>query len=111
MNFIKWYFTTTWFHIVWILGLMVYSITWPSGLDKTIAVHFMALVFTVLTVGKFNYWLKNKRLKIDAAKDDLINVLDSQVIDLTMMSKIELGDDVIREIIRLRSIINQDNGK
>jgi hypothetical protein len=90
---------------------MVYSITWPSGLDKTIAVHFMALVFTVLTVGKFNYWLKNKRLKIDAAKDDLINVLDSQVIDLTMMSKIELGDDVIREIIRLRSIINQDNGK
>jgi len=43
----------------------------------------------------------------EKAKDELIELLYSQVIDLTMMSKIELGDDVIEEIRRLRSIINQ----
>jgi len=42
----------------------------------------------------------------EQAKDELINVLYSQVIDLTMMSKIELGDDVIAEIKRLKSLIN-----
>jgi len=31
----------------------------------------------------------------------------SQVADLTMMSKIELGDDVIMEIQRLKTIINE----
>jgi hypothetical protein len=43
----------------------------------------------------------------DEAKDELIEVLYSQVIDLSMMSKIELGDDVIAEIIRLKKIINE----
>lgn len=43
----------------------------------------------------------------EEAKDELINVLYSQVVDLTMMSKIELGDDVITEIKRLKSIINE----
>ena len=42
-----------------------------------------------------------------AAQQQLINVLMDQVIDLTMMSKIELGDDVIAEIQRLKSIINE----
>jgi hypothetical protein len=42
------------------------------------------------------------------AKDALIEVLMNQVIDLTMMSKIELGDDVIEEIKRLKEIINKD---
>jgi len=42
----------------------------------------------------------------EEAKDELINVLYSQVVDLTMMSKIELGDDVIAEIQRLKAIIN-----
>jgi len=42
-----------------------------------------------------------------AAQQELINVLMNQVIDLTMMSKIELGDDVIAEIQRLQSIINE----
>ena len=37
----------------------------------------------------------------------LINVLESQVMDLSMMSKIELGDDVIAEIKRLNEIINE----
>jgi hypothetical protein len=43
----------------------------------------------------------------EQAKDALIEVLMNQVIDLTMMSKIELGDDVIAEIKRLKAIINE----
>ncbi len=35
----------------------------------------------------------------------LIKLLEGQLIDLTMMSKIELGDDVIMEIKRLHKII------
>jgi hypothetical protein len=42
----------------------------------------------------------------EQAKDALIEVLMNQVIDLSMMSKIELGDDVIAEIKRLKEIIN-----
>jgi hypothetical protein len=44
----------------------------------------------------------------EEAKDKLIEVLMNQVVDLTMMSKIELGDDVIEEIKRLKEIINQN---
>jgi hypothetical protein len=43
----------------------------------------------------------------EEAKDALIEVLMNQVVDLTMMSKIELGDDVIEEINRLKAIINE----
>ena len=43
----------------------------------------------------------------EEAKDKLIEVLMNQVEDLSMMSKIELGDDVIAEILRLKSIINE----
>ena len=43
----------------------------------------------------------------EQAKDALIELLFNQVADLTMMSKIELGDDVIEEIKRLRAIINE----
>jgi hypothetical protein len=42
-------------------------------------------------------------------KDQLIEVLESQVMDLVVMSKIELGDDVIEEIKRLKSIIELEN--
>jgi hypothetical protein len=42
----------------------------------------------------------------EQAKTDLIDLLTNQIIDLTMMSKIELGDDVIAEIHRLKKIIN-----
>ena len=45
-------------------------------------------------------------LKI-ATQQQLIDLLYSQVVDLTMMSKIELGDDVIAEIKRLNKIINE----
>jgi hypothetical protein len=43
----------------------------------------------------------------DEAKDQLIQLLFTQVVDLVMMSKIELGDDVITEIKRLKEIINE----
>jgi hypothetical protein len=43
----------------------------------------------------------------DKAKDQLIQLLFTQVVDLSMMSKIELGDDVIAEINRLKKIINE----
>ena len=44
----------------------------------------------------------------EEAKDKLIEILTNQVMDLTMMSKIELGDDVIEEIKRLKEVINQN---
>ena len=40
-------------------------------------------------------------------QQELINVLYSQVMDLSMMSKIELGDDVIAEIKRLKGLLNE----
>jgi hypothetical protein len=43
----------------------------------------------------------------EQAKDALIEVLMNQVIDLSTMSRIELGDDVIAEIKRLKEIINK----
>ena len=43
----------------------------------------------------------------EKAKDELIKVLWWQVMDLSMMSKIELGDDVIGEIKRLQDVINE----
>lgn len=48
----------------------------------------------------------NKEDLINAQRE-LIKVLESQVMDLSMMSKIELGDDVIAEINRLRFLIHQ----
>ncbi len=40
-------------------------------------------------------------------QQELIDLLYSQVVDLTMMSKIELGDDVISEIRRLKRNIDE----
>ena len=48
-----------------------------------------------------------RKINKEEAKDRLIKVLYSQVVDLSMMSKIELGDDVITEIKRLKGIINE----
>jgi len=44
----------------------------------------------------------------EEAKDELIKVLYSQVMDLSMMSKIELGDDVIDRILNLKLMIIED---
>ena len=43
----------------------------------------------------------------DQAEDLLIIILYSQMVDLSMMSKIELSDNVIKEIKRLKEIINE----
>ena len=52
------------------------------------------------------YTQEEKEMNKEEAKDELIKVLYSQVTDLSMMSKIELGDDVIAEIKRLQDIIH-----
>ena len=40
-------------------------------------------------------------------QQELINLYEQQIMDLTLMSKIELGDDVINEIKRLKGLINE----
>jgi hypothetical protein len=50
---------------------------------------------------------QEEMVKIMNAQRELIDLLYGQVVDLTMMSKIELGDDVIAEIKRLKAIINE----
>jgi hypothetical protein len=42
----------------------------------------------------------------EQAKDKLIELYENQIADLVMMSKIELGDDVIEKIRELKKIIN-----
>ncbi len=44
---------------------------------------------------------------LEQKQDELINLLRNQVIDLSMMSKIELGDDVIQEWTRLKEEIEE----
>ena len=41
-------------------------------------------------------------------QQELIQLLENQVMDLVMMSKIELGDDVIAEIKRLKGLLNEN---
>ena len=45
--------------------------------------------------------------ELEQVQEKLIHLLKSQIVDLTMMSKIELGDDVIRELVRLQDKIKQ----
>ena len=45
--------------------------------------------------------------EIIKTQQELIDLLYSQVVDLSMMSKIELGDDVIKEINRLKGLLNE----
>jgi len=44
--------------------------------------------------------------EIIKTQQELIDLLYTQVIDLSMMSKIELGDDVIAEFKRLKELLN-----
>lgn len=48
----------------------------------------------------------NRATKTIEVQQELIDLLYGQVVDLSMMSKIELGDDVIAEIKRLKDSIN-----
>jgi hypothetical protein len=55
--------------------------------------------------------LKDKIEKLEktvSLQEEMINLLEGQVVDLTMMSKIELGDDVIAEIRRIKESIKQN---
>jgi hypothetical protein len=55
-----------------------------------------------------NNQIKIKNMtELEKTQEELINLLYNQVIDLTMMSKIELGDDVIKETVRLQTKIKQ----
>jgi predicted HAD superfamily Cof-like phosphohydrolase len=45
--------------------------------------------------------------KLEQKQQEYINLLRNQVIDLSMMSKIELGDDVILEALKLQSQIEE----
>ncbi len=47
----------------------------------------------------------------EEAKDKLIKLLYEQVMQLSIMSKIELGDDVIAEYQKLTKIINDTNNR
>lgn len=46
--------------------------------------------------------------EIIKTQEELIQVLEWQVMDLTMMSKIELGDDVIEKIKELNNNLNRN---
>ena len=45
--------------------------------------------------------------ELEKVQGELIELQRNQIVDLTMMSKIELGDDVIQEIVRLQNKIKQ----
>jgi hypothetical protein len=51
-----------------------------------------------------NYIFENNK----GAKDKLIELLEHQISKLILMSKIELGNDVIIEILKLKSEINME---
>lgn len=63
MKFFKWLIKTTWFHILWVIGLILFTLTWPSGDDKNIGITFLIIVLSVLIGGKYNYWNKNLKNK------------------------------------------------
>lgn len=42
-------------------------------------------------------------------QQELIDLYETQIADLVVMSKIELGDDVIEEIKRLKNLIRDNN--
>jgi len=49
---------------------------------------------------------KSSKQKI-RLQQELIDLYEQQIMDLTLMSKIELGDDVIEEIKRLKTELNE----
>ena len=63
MNFIKWYFRNSWFHLLVLIGGIIYMHTWEPQLDKTVGLYFFSIVLGVLTVGKFLYFNKNVKQK------------------------------------------------
>lgn len=45
--------------------------------------------------------------ELTIVQEELIDILNDQVIQLSMMSKIELGDDVIKAISDIKTRINE----
>ena len=86
---------------------MVEHDTWGKGLPK-IYMDKKGNIVEHWKDGTINI-IKHKDMTKEQAKDELIEVLMNQVTDLTMMSKIELGDDVIAEIVRLKELLNDNN--
>jgi hypothetical protein len=78
-----------------------WDVTLNDGLEKE---PYISDDFQIGPDGAYEHTQGLSILK-EEAKDELIKVLYSQVMDLTMMSKIELGDDVIAEIKRLNNIL------
>jgi hypothetical protein len=53
--------------------------------------------------------INQRKMTKEEAKTELIKLLEAQIMDLVLMSKIELGDDAIAEITRLKKIIADEN--
>ena len=47
--------------------------------------------------------------KLVQLQQELISLYESQIVDLTLLSKIELGDDVLDEVKRLKQLINEQS--
>lgn len=85
------------------VGIKKYGTTLEENNTDNFLVHLQEeLMDAILYTQKI---ISQKNEDIEKAKDKLIEVLYCQVVDLSMMSKIELGDDVIKEIKRLKKII------
>lgn len=84
---------------------------WKS-VDKTSIYQLSYIRNLAYELGEKELYFKFKDMKSDKIEElvqmietqnELIDVLYSQMVDLTMMSKIELGDDVIKKINELQS--------
>lgn len=60
-NFLKWFFQESPFHIGILVFMFIITLFWEPDLDRDIARSSVALIFTVLIVGKYRYWKKIQR--------------------------------------------------
>lgn len=61
MKFLKWFFLEAPFHIMLLLTMYTMTLFWEPADDRLIARSAIALIFTVLVVGKYRYWKKIQR--------------------------------------------------
>ena len=59
------------------------------------------------TIGPDGAYEHTDKIQTIDLQQQLIELYENQIMDLTMMSKIELGDDVIAEIKRLKELLNK----
>ena len=72
-------------------------------IDAELYIPFISDDFQIGPNGAYEHTNEHEIISV---QKQLIDVLYTQMIDLSMMSKIELGDDVIAEINRLKSLLN-----